>query len=83
MYAESYLMSKDAAQSLHIEELVKYSEGLTIKLHAAEEEVGRLKLAVERLDDGNLALSVKLEDSNDEIGRLNMVLSHQEPHDKS
>lgn len=83
MLTESYLVNKDAAQTLHIDELVKHSEGLTIKLHAAENEVGRLKLAIERLEDGNLALTVKLEDSNDEIGRLDMVLKHQEMHRES
>lgn len=79
MFPESYQMSKDAAQTLHIEELVKHSEGLTIKLHAAENEVGRLKLAVERLKDGNLALTVKLYDADDEIARMDLVLQHQEP----
>lgn len=80
MPADSYLVSKDAAKTLHIEELVKHSAGLTIKLHAAETEIGRLSLAIEHLEDGNLALTVKLEDSNDEIGRLGMVLKQQEQH---
>lgn len=78
MFSESYQVSKDAAQTLHIEELVKHSEGLIIKLHAAEAEIGRLKLAVERLEDGKLALTVKLHDSDDEIARMDLVLQHQE-----
>ena len=69
-------MSKSAAQTLHIDELVKYSNGLTIRLHDAETEIGRLKLAIEQLEDGNWALRVKLEDSNNEVGRLDMLLKH-------
>jgi len=82
MPTESYQVSKSAAQTLHIDELVKHSAGLTIKLNDAETEIGRLNLAIEQLADGNLTLTVKLEDSNKEIGRLDMVLKHLGLHRK-
>lgn len=77
MPTENDLASKDVAQTLRIEELVKRSEGLTVKLQVAETEIGQLHLAIERLEDGQLTLSVKLEDANNEIGRLEMVLKHR------
>ena len=77
MPAESYQVSKDEAQTLHIEELVKHNAGLTVKLHDAETEVGRLHLIIEQLEDGQLALTVRLEDAGSEIGRLGMVLKHR------
>jgi hypothetical protein len=77
MPTETLQVSKDVAQTLHIEELVKHSAGLTVRLQVAETEVGKLHVVIERLEDGQLALSVKLEDANNEIGRLAMVLKHQ------
>lgn len=77
MPTESYQVSKDVAQTLHIEELVKHSAGLTVKLQSAETEIGKLHLAIERLENGQLALTVKLEDASNEIGRLGMVLKHR------
>jgi hypothetical protein len=77
MPKETYEVSKDEAQTLDIEELVKFSEGLTVKLQVANTEIGKLRLVIERLEDGQLALLVKLEDSENEVGRLGMVLKHR------
>lgn len=76
MRTETYQMSKDAASDLNIEELVRHSKGLTLRLKISETEVAQLHLAVDQLEGENLALIVKLEDANNEIGRLDMVLRH-------
>lgn len=74
MFSESYLKRRDIAQTLRIDELVKYNAELAIKLQVAETDIDNLKSAIGRLEDENLALTVKLEDANNEIGRLDMVL---------
>jgi hypothetical protein len=76
MPKETYEVSKDEAQTLHIEQLVQHSSGLVMKLQVAETEIGRLRLAVEKLQNGELALVLKLEDANSEIGRLALDLGH-------
>ncbi|MGA8148602.1 MAG: hypothetical protein WB870_13680 [Gallionellaceae bacterium] len=78
MTTESYLGRRDIYQTVRIEELGKDKDGLTIKLHSAETEVGRLQLIIERMEDGKLALTVRLQDANNEIGRLGMVLKQRE-----
>jgi len=77
MATESDPGCRDIAQTLRIEEIVKNNGELTIKLQAAETEIGQLTLAIDQLKDGHLLLTVKLEDANNEIGRLGMVLKHQ------
>lgn len=77
MSSENFLVRRDIAQTLRLEELVREKDGLIINLHVAETEIGRLKVVIERLEDGRQVLSVKLEDANNEIGRLGMVLKHQ------
>jgi len=77
MPKETYELSKGEAQTLNIEELVKHSAGLTVKLQVADTEIGKLRLVIEKLEDGQLALTVKLEDAENEIGRLGMVLKHR------
>jgi hypothetical protein len=78
MTTKSYIGRRDIYQTVHIEELGKDNVGLTIKLHSAEDEVGRLRLVIEQLEDGKLTLTVKLEDANNEIGRLGMVFKQRE-----
>jgi hypothetical protein len=70
MNNETYKISKQEAQTLNIQELLRHSSGLTIKLGLAEDEIGRLRLQMERLEDGKMALKLKLEEANAEIGRL-------------
>ncbi len=60
----------------HNEDVRKNSE-LTIKLKAAETEIGSLKSANERLANGLLTLCEKLQDATNEVGRLNMVLKNR------
>lgn len=77
MPKETYEVTKDEAQTLNIEELVKHSKGLTVKLQVANMEVGKLRLMIEKLENGKFALTVKLEDAENEVGRLGMVLKHR------
>jgi hypothetical protein len=76
MSNETYKISKQEAQTLNIQELLSHSSGLTIKLGLAEDEIGRLRLAIERLQDGKMALKLKLEEANTEIGRLAPAQDH-------
>jgi hypothetical protein len=76
MPKETYEISKDDAQTLNIEQLVQHSSGLVVKLNVAETEIGRLRLAIEKAEGGELALVLKLEDANSEIGRLRLALGH-------
>lgn len=77
MHEETYQPSKDEAQTLNVGELVKFNKELTVKLQIAETEIGKLHLAVERLENDQIALTVKLEDAENEVGRLDMVLKHR------
>ncbi len=77
MTKETYELTKKEAQTLNIEELVKFSEGLTLKLQDAEAEIGKLRLAIEKLENNQVVLTVKLENSEQEVGRLDMVLKHR------
>lgn len=77
MTKETYELTRNEAQTLNIEELVKFSEGLTLKLQDAEAEIGKLRLAIEKLENDQVVLTVKLENSEQEVGRLDMVLKHR------
>lgn len=77
MKKETYEVGKEEAQALNIEELVRHSSSLTLKLKLAEKEIGHLRMAVERLQDGRLALRLELADANSEIGRLLTALTHE------
>lgn len=77
MVKETYELTKDEAQTLNIEELVKFSGGLTLKLQVAETEIGKLRLVIEKLENDQIALTVKLEDAENEVGHLDMVVKHQ------
>lgn len=77
MSKETYEVTKDEAQTLNIEELVKHGKGLTVKLQVANTEIGKLRLVIEKLENGKLALTVRLEDADNEVGRLGMVLKHR------
>ena len=59
MISESYLRRRDIVQTLRIDELIKDNAELTIKLQIAEADIDNLKLAIERLENNNLALTVK------------------------
>jgi hypothetical protein len=50
---------------------------LRLKLLAANDEIGNLKLEVKRLEDGSLELSIKLEDIAIEKARMVMVTKHR------
>lgn len=80
MNKETYEVGKDEAQALNIEELVRHSSSLTLKLKLAEKEIGNLRMAVERLQDGKLALRLELADANSEIGRLVTALAYGSEH---
>ncbi|HEY5994036.1 MAG TPA: hypothetical protein VIU46_05485 [Gallionellaceae bacterium] len=77
MPKETYELTKDEAQTLNIEELVKFSRGLTVKLRIADTEIGKLRLVIEKLENDQIALTVKLEDASNEVGRLGMVLKYR------
>ena len=75
MKKETYEVSRDEAQTLNIEELVRHSSALTTKLRLARKELGEQRRDIERLRDGKLALRLELADANGEIGRLLTALT--------
>lgn len=77
MPKETYEVTRNEAQTLNIEELVKHSSGLTLKLQLADDEIAKLRLELKKLEDGQIELTVKLEDAKSEVGRLGMVLKHR------
>lgn len=77
MPQETYKLTTNQAQILNIEELVKFSKGLTVKLQIANTEIGLLHVEIEKLENDQIALTVKLEDADNKVGRLGMVIKHQ------
>ena len=75
MKKETYEVSRDEAQTLNIDELVRHSTALTTKLRLARKELGEQRRDIERLRDGKLALRMELADANGEIGRLLTALT--------
>ena len=75
MKKETYEVSRDEAQTLNIDELVRHSTALTTKLRLARKELGEQRRDIERLRDGKLALRLELADANGEIGRLLTALT--------
>lgn len=77
MPKETCELSKDEAQTLNIDELLKFGEGVAVKLQSADAEIGKLRLAIEKLENDKVALVVKRVDSENEVGRLELVLRHR------
>lgn len=77
MNKETYEISKDEAQTLNIEELIRHSSTLTTKLHLAKKEIDGQRRDLERLRESKLALRLELADANSEIGRLVTALTHE------
>lgn len=77
MPKETYEPTRNEAQNLNIEELVKFGKEMTVRLRIADAEIGRLRLTIENLESDRFALVVKLENAENEVGRLDMVLRHR------
>jgi hypothetical protein len=77
MSSETYLVRRDIAQTIRIDQLVKENAGLIIKLQDSEAAIGRLRFQIERMEDGTQTLTIRLEDSIKEIGRMAVALKHR------
>ncbi|HKB59065.1 MAG TPA: hypothetical protein VKC56_03380 [Gallionellaceae bacterium] len=77
MNKETYEVSKDEAQTLNIEELIRHSSTLTTRLQLARKEIDGQRRDLERLRESKLALRLELADANSEIGRLVTALTHE------
>jgi small ligand-binding sensory domain FIST len=77
MSSENYLVRRDIAQTIRIDELVKDNARLIIQLRDSEAEIGHLRFQVERMEDGTQALTIRLENSIKEVGRMSVDLMHR------
>lgn len=77
MTKETYEVSRDEAQTLNVEELMRHNSELKSRLRRAKKQIGEQREDLARLRDGKRELRLELADANSEIGRLVTALAHE------